>query len=325
MRPSTKAVWLGAAFALGVVAWLASAPAVGQPGRQRLDHSLCSWCHSWFADEWEGSRHETSATNEVFAAAVATEPDPTRCYACHQPIPVLVTGIGRPPVARTDEPESGVHCGACHTDGVGALVGPLGDPQSPFHASGQDTSLREAADLCATCHGAANPLYDQASALAGSRYAGEGRTCQSCHTPLTNGPIAYNTREVSHERAFHGTLGSDNPEFLASAVALDVSVEGDRATARRSNVGAGHNLPGSAGPSVELSLEAADYDGNALASAEAVAGWDGVGTDARIPPDGCIEVSLEAAEGVARFRATAVYRDVPRRIETPLALRTVER
>jgi hypothetical protein len=285
---------------------------------------LCWFCHPWATDEWRDSAHGQSTTNPAFVAALAKAADPNSCFDCHAPEPVLVTGIGAPPMARGTEREQGIACRSCHQDGAGAQVGPLACESSQSHSSVEDQGFHTSPDLCAVCHGAANPLYDQMTSFRAAHAPDDGVSCQKCHLPRETGPIAYNTRDVRYEHSRHDALGPDVAEFLAGAARLDLSHIAGRADASLVNTGTGHNLPGSAGPVITLELTALGKDGAALATASSTVGWDGKGADERLAPGKDRAVSLTLPPETVRVRAVARYRDEARGLSTEMAKQEVD-
>lgn len=286
--------------------------------------SLCAFCHPWMAEQWEQTAHARSSTNPAFLAALEGAEEPDTCQACHTPQPILATGLDQPVSARDWDADLGVDCRSCHQDGMAAQVGPLASEWAPFHATVEDPAFRTSDALCAPCHGAREPRYDQVSSFRASRYPGEGRSCQSCHLERERGPVSYGTRHVRIERSRHDMLGSDSTALLESAATVRVRLVGPRLEASLTNSGTGHMLPGSAGPEIRFHLQALDGAGKVLSEETVAIGWAGEGADRRLAPDARADLSLTLPTGSVRGRAEALYRGTPEGAETSVAREEVE-
>jgi hypothetical protein len=307
------------ASALAVVAWGWHGLFLQAPEAPATLAPLCWFCHPWMTEEWKSSPHAMATGSRAFLDAVAKSDKPEDCYACHAPQPVLAAGLRADPLPRPADREQGVDCQSCHQDGAGAQVGPMDSAGSPFHPSVEDDSMRAASDLCAICHGSRNPRYDQETSYRASGYAAEEVSCQGCHMPREQGPIAYGTRHTIRERARHDILGPADAQFVSQAVRLDLTCAAGRADASLTSLAVGHLLPGSAGPRVSLTLVALDAAGQELAQETLTLAWDGEGPDSRLAPGASRPLFLALPPGAAKARAVAQYTDDARELAVPLA------
>lgn len=307
------------ASALTVVAWGWHGLITQVPEAAPTLAPLCWFCHPWMTEEWKASPHAAATGSRAFAEGVLAAEEPEGCYACHAPQPVLATGLLAAPLARDSDREQGVNCQSCHQDGAGAQVGPLASAGSPFHLSVEDASMHGSSELCAVCHGARNPRYDQETSYQASGYPAEGVSCQGCHMPETQGPISYGTRRAVRDRGRHDVTGPADAQLLAPAVRLDVTCAAGRADATLTSLGVGHLLPGSAGPRVALTLVALDAAGLEMTRETLAIGWDGEGGDSRLAPGASRSLFLALPPGAAKARAEAQYIDDARELVVPLA------
>lgn len=200
-------------------------------------NAACEACHEDIAAEWRASRHRAAFTNAPFQASLAREPPPVRpfCQGCHAPDanPLL------PPPALAAS--MGVGCVTCHAPQGPVLAAPAapGDRTAP-HAVLR-TALLGADDACAGCHEFPFPGRSGQGGLAMQRTVTEhlatadGRTCQSCHMPLTAGPRPHRS---------HAFPGGHDPEMVRSALAIHAERTGPtRVRLALSPTGATHAVP----------------------------------------------------------------------------------
>lgn len=273
----------------------------------------CARCHGAIFTQWSGSMHARAAihgpvvaqTNQVARGPLAavSKPDPANiCVNCHAPTGASQTPSAVFPIPGTPLAHEGVTCVSCHQwngtpePGSGGLVtfqkklqsgtmfGTFGDPVgASAHGSAAWTDMRDANDLCASCHDVhydrnadgqivkGTDLVLQTTAREYKKYRADGgnETCVSCHMPgLGQGRAASSARIPEDQSAAappralhdHGFVGVDAPldaadrqkdareKLLRGAARLtleDAAAYGGTVDVQiaLANVGAGHNLP----------------------------------------------------------------------------------
>ncbi|GBD07250.1 hypothetical protein HRbin21_01066 [bacterium HR21] len=176
----------------------------------------CQPCHPQHYEEWRISMHAYAVEDPVFHALNALmlkgQPvvDEQFCMRCHSPLGSLfgetLPGVRKEqlsPVAR-----QGITCDVCHMMALphpagrgverfrldGARIGTLPDPApNTFHASVSEPLLGQS-EACAPCHDVVNPLgvlvertYTE---WRESLFPARGITCQVCHMPWQEEPVA---------------------------------------------------------------------------------------------------------------------------------------
>jgi hypothetical protein len=208
-----------------------------------------------------------------------------------QPVDATLPAVlqGKPPAVAATE---GVSCDVCHriTDvkGTGDFafgpkdikLGPYKDSKSPYHKTAY-APLIQTSKFCDSCHGQLNnhnglTVCNTEGEWGESRYAKEGKTCQSCHMPAATGsaaivPGAPEYAPKNRPLRSHLFLGPNNdPALLREAATLKqvASKTGDGTLEIRvsvTNSGAGHDLPtGLPDRLITLKVEAKDAAGNVL-------------------------------------------------------------
>jgi hypothetical protein len=146
-----------------------SSTAVVAPKQASLDDRVaanvrCESCHTEIAEQWRGSLHRASFTDDAFTRALAREPDPF-CRGCHAP-------EANPIAPEADRASIGVACVTCHgTD----------------HASMKTKPAR----ACESCHefdfpdgdARTHPLAMQKTATEHESGPFASTSCVDCHTP----------------------------------------------------------------------------------------------------------------------------------------------
>ena len=233
-----------------------------------LDPASCGGCHVAQFEGWRDSLHSRAMGPGILGQLANMEADARdehqQCIRCHAPLAeqadslsdVLAAGSdlaakvsnGTAPLFR-----HGLGCAACHVRGW-QWYGPprrdgsqpsLGDPLP--HGAWQASPAFEDSRFCAACHQFTPDQFALNGKLIentyeewkASRYAREGKTCQSCHMP-----------DRSHLwRGIHDpemtrsgiTIRSVPPEKLNGAVSATLTVR---------NSGTGHMFPTYVTPSV---------------------------------------------------------------------------
>ena len=215
---------------IGLVAlgWLdrgASSPSALATEIARLD---CRSCHAEVAQEWDRSRHAQSWTGLEVQAAFKHFGNDRKCHTCHAPEPVFAVGLERPVELRATGLDSGVDCMSCHLlpggQGVAAARTISSAPCRPIATAALSTS-----QACAGCHTASHRDWSE------SRYAAEGKTCQSCHMPPS---------ESRPGGKSHLCLGGHDDALVRSGVSLTSRQDGGELLVEVTNHRTGHNFPG---------------------------------------------------------------------------------
>lgn len=227
--------------------------ATGVPnGLKDMTAETCGSCHRAIYAEWSISTHRRAWLDDAqFQKELAKSrgaDDPSRgdvgwlCLNCHTPVVAqqreLVVGLVDD---RIDKPEyvtnptydevlqrDAVTCATCHVRN-GIVYGPFGNTQAP-HPTAKDEKLLRV-DVCTRCH-EAERLYSSQNLgcffstgreWAASSYAESGQTCQSCHMPEVERPLAsgFGTPVRSTRRHwFGGSLIPKKPEYEAEIAPL---------------------------------------------------------------------------------------------------------
>jgi mono/diheme cytochrome c family protein len=213
----------------------------------------CEPCHEAIYDDWNGSRHRVSWTNDLMIAGFVAEPLPF-CVNCHAPLvgqrdEVLANrafyaaldprsrATSIPP--RKPEPTAahGIHCATCHVRD-GQMLAAEASGFSP-HDTREVPAMREG-DFCIDCHEFPMPvtrngetvLSDAPMQQTGTEWrawiaAGGDQTCQDCHMPGGR----------------HVFRGAHDRDWLRQSVRVDLVVRAGRAHFTLQSVDVGHALP----------------------------------------------------------------------------------
>jgi len=186
-------------------------PARFSPLEASPDARSCGTCHVAQFNDWKTSLHGQAMGPGILGQLVNTPPEATEehqdCLRCHAPlkeqadslVASLAAGAGsrRPHDAERPLHEQGLICAACHVRDHQRYGPPRKDGSSPDsavqlpHNGWISSAAFEDSRFCAACHqfpkdGFAlngkllENTYEEWKA---SRYAREGKTCQSCHMP----------------------------------------------------------------------------------------------------------------------------------------------
>lgn len=216
-------------------------------GLRDLKAETCGICHRAIYEEWSISTHRRAWRDDAqfqkeLEKSRGTGDDGTGdvswlCINCHTPVvaqqPKLVGGlidgeIHRPeyldnPTYDESLQDDAVTCAACHVRN-GIVYGPFGGTNAP-HPSAKDETL-STVDVCTRCH-QAERLYTSENLgcffatgreWAASSYAKTGQTCQSCHMPEVDRPLAegFGTPvRTTRRHWFGGSLIPKKPEYEA--------------------------------------------------------------------------------------------------------------
>ncbi|MFO7592792.1 MAG: hypothetical protein R6X15_01940 [Pseudomonadota bacterium] len=244
----------------------------GEPpsGFSALEASLapesCAACHSEQHKQWRESLHSHTMGPGIRWQLQLMNPEASRsCLKCHAPLTEQFalharergwskSKAARPEHVPADLHRKGLACAACHVRRHQRFGPPAKSETVNRTVHGGFTEHKAFGDsrFCATCH----QFPEDGSRLNGklredtynqwrqSRFAAEGRSCQSCHMP-----------ERRHE-----WKGIHDPEMTRSALSVQFTSSGEesgtqRVSATVSNSGAGHHFPTYLVPDVQLVLE----------------------------------------------------------------------
>jgi hypothetical protein len=256
-----------------VLALVGGAPAAAAQTVKRgalTSSAICAQCHQEIHSMWQRSMHGKSLSDPIFQVSYMRAYLETggkargTCLRCHAPAAALTGDLElEDPISR-----EGITCDYCHSvasvdlsrasrpfevrlDGV--KRGPLGDAHSPAHEVAR-SPVHESAEFCAGCHEYTTPqgltVFSTYSEWKASRYAKEGRPCQSCHMPSMPGStvradLGVRRREINLHN-ISGGHSADQVRRAASVKILRAERESpDRAVVEVevANVGSGHAIP----------------------------------------------------------------------------------
>ncbi len=266
--------------------------------------ATCGACHAQHYAEWLDSGMGRSSELsyfliELYRASLelrgAPPDDVVQCLHCHAPVAVM--GMQQDLALAQDISREGVNCDVCHTvvqahanDAPGMLTwdpkgpkrGPLpgsadapvegiAQALSPHHATAY-SQVHTSSELCGACHMSlwpsnALPIDWTYAEWSRSPWAGEGKTCQSCHMPTYAGKAAPQgpLRPTLHRHTFPG--GGDEA-FVRTAASIELATyahyAGQEVRVRVENTGAGHAFPtgNATAPVVFLEVVAANAAGD---------------------------------------------------------------
>lgn len=207
-----------AATALPSTTSAGAAPSVPGPAprRRRLDavatNRECERCHEAIAEEWRGSLHHRSNTDEAYRQQFAVEPLPF-CTRCHAPEAEPNDADGSPAGAL------GVGCVTCHVVN-GTIVGGRSPSEAP-HPVSTHLDLR-GPDGCGACHEFGFPsttfaeagLAMQSTMTEHSESAFAARSCADCHMP-------WRLDRDGRRHLDHRFAASRDPTMVRSAVVVE--------------------------------------------------------------------------------------------------------
>ncbi len=248
----------------------------------------CGRCHRAIYKAWKTSAHARSMENLVFQDALAAAESrygtqATRvCISCHAPLAVPASDLSFQRKATWE----GVTCDYCHAVREVNFGGPNPRPRlefgliksgplksaSPSAHGAYFSEVHSSSAICAPCHDYRNPqgfeVLTTYTEWKNSRYAKEGRNCQSCHMPLASGPVAdpRAARASGSQISLHAMPGSHSLEQLTRTIKaqLAAAYEGSalKVDLTVSNAGGGHYVPtGSPLRKILLEVTAQPYGG----------------------------------------------------------------
>ena len=147
----------------------------------------CASCHSVIAKEVAESWHGQAYTDPEALALTKNFTDPA-CISCHAPAPIFSGNVGERVFARRERREAGVDCISCHLMPGGRVAGNRGldAPCRPV----KEPRL-SAVQFCSGCHNQHWTVDEwAASPYTGATPDVEKRTCNDCHMPRVDRPLA---------------------------------------------------------------------------------------------------------------------------------------
>jgi hypothetical protein len=232
--------------------------------------AVCAECHRQIYAMWRRSMHAASWTDPIFALSYSRAYLETGgkaeeiCVPCHAPGATVAKDADR----RAELLDDGISCDFCHSvvsvdlDSPGHALrvaldgvkrGPLEDAVSPAHQVAR-SDLHKSAEFCAGCHEYANPngvkVFSTYSEWQASPQAKEGKVCQDCHMPMTQGQTVKPELGVYRpEINLHDISGGHSSEQVRKAAAVRILrlTREEPQTAlvevEAANVGSGHAIP----------------------------------------------------------------------------------
>jgi hypothetical protein len=270
-------------------AWLILGGPVWATGLEPMSSAeFCGRCHRAIYEAWKGSAHARAMESRLFQDALElSEKDfgaaaRKTCLGCHSPLGVKAGDLA----LRTKTAWEGVTCDYCHSlrdvslsgpnpkaimDYSLEKTGPLKDASSTAHGT-VFSPIHSSSIACAPCHEYKNslgfPVLNTFSEWKNSRYAKEGKQCQSCHMYQVSGAVV-DPRIQRTDRAqinLHLMPGSHSIEQLTKTIftQLSTSRQKDQLQVEVSvtNRSAGHYVPtGSPFRQLRLELRVDSNDG----------------------------------------------------------------
>ncbi len=226
-----------------------------------LDPNSCGTCHNVQLNDWRGSFHARAMGPGILGQLANMESsardEHQECIRCHAPLAeqadslaaALSSGQGLANLPQgVPQPlhQHGVMCAACHVRGYQRYGPPrrngseAGDPSKVPHGGSISSVAFEDSRFCVACHQFPKDGYALNGKLLentyeewkASRYAREGKTCQSCHMPDRR----------------HLWRGIHDPEMVRAGVAINATqakLETGSVSAMLTikNTGTGHYFP----------------------------------------------------------------------------------
>ena len=259
----------------------ANGPAPGNfsPLEASLSPAACGACHPRQFDDWRTALHSHAMSpgllGQLQAMGAQARDKHQACLKCHAPlaeqadhlVASLTAGRMLPPLADGASAADGLTCAGCHVRGNRRFGPPRSDGTVPAadaqlpHDGWQATPAFEDSRFCAACHQFkaggpglnGKPFENTYEEWRASRYAREGRTCQSCHMPQRR----------------HLWRGIHDPEMVRSGLTINaalVPAAAGRVAAALTvaNTGVGHDFPTYVTPRVEVEIAQQDRQGQVI-------------------------------------------------------------
>ena len=263
----------------------------GQALEPASSAELCGRCHRAILEAWKTSAHSRAMESALFQHGLQVtektfgQATGWTCLGCHAPLAGLIKDLS----LQRKVSWEGVTCDYCHSIQAVSLSGanpkaslelslvksgPFKDVVAPAHAT-RFSAVHTSALICAPCHEYRNslgfPVLTTYSEWEKTRYAKEGRDCQSCHMYSVAGQVV-DPRVLKTADAkinLHQMPGSHSVEQLTRTVKAQLSTSwaGDKlnVVVEVSNAAAGHYVPtGSPMRQLILEVTADPYGGQRL-------------------------------------------------------------
>ncbi len=263
------------------------------------DPKSCQQCHSMIFNQWQKDIHSKTSKNSNFNAIFEDffKKDFSNlqgnCKNCHKPLEVIDS-------KNIEIHNEGINCDFCHKIHDVKVSNPnllgtqrmnflrpfglkellFGSMDDVFPRNDAYVKLYEQSKYCASCHDGKfwNELvYSEYQEWKKSSYPKEGKSCQTCHMPTSKQDVFIANKSQggflrdklqSHS---HKMKGSDDKEFMKSAVAVDydykIANNKLNLDIKVTNKGAGHHFPTSSPAPfryVVLKVSLTDENGNIL-------------------------------------------------------------
>lgn len=281
-------------------------PASFSPQEASLRPEDCGQCHASQYEAWKTSLHSRAMSPGLFGQLVAmsatAREDHQACLRCHAPLAeqaeslVAVLSGEKPALPSAASHLEGLTCAGCHVRrhqryGPPVSTESVSSSEVMPHGGWSASAGFEDARFCAACHQfeADDPalngkwLENTYQEWRQSRFAREGKSCQSCHMP--------DRRHVwrgIHDPAMVRKGVTLTPEPLATSPGEVVF----RLVLR--NTGVGHHFPTYVTPKVTMEIWQQDEQGKSLeetceekiVAREVTLDLSQEISDTRVPPDG---------------------------------------
>lgn len=253
-------------------------PAGFTPAESALEPAACGACHVQQLSDWKTSLHAKAMGPGVLGQLVDLAPgaydEHQACLRCHAPLAEQAASLAealsgaRNARAQTLPHQDGLTCAGCHVRRHARFGPPRRDGSAPTVASASlphggwiASAAFEDSKFCAACH----QFGEGDLALNGkllentyeewrtSRYAREGRSCQSCHMP-------------DRRHLWRGVHDEQMMRDSVTVRAADPVREGRviRASLEIRNTGTGHRFPTYVTPKVVAEIFQSDRSGKVL-------------------------------------------------------------
>ena len=258
-----------------------AAPAQFSPIEASLAPSACGACHPRQFADWQTALHSHAMGPGLFgqlqAMGAEAREEHQACLQCHAPlaeqadhlVAALAANHALPPHADGSSSAHGLTCAGCHVRQHQRYGPPRQDgtrpvPNAPLPHNGWQVATAFAdSRFCAVCHQFeadgpslnGKPLENTYVEWQASRYAREGRSCQSCHMPQRR----------------HLWRGIHDAEMVRSGLDIETALStrvGGRvgATLVITNTGIGHAFPTYVTPRVVVEIAQEGRNGKMIAA-----------------------------------------------------------